>query len=98
MPRLFHQSVHQFSEPYQICDPEDRAALAKRDLRIGRHDIRPPRQHRAYGLVVDAEQKPRPVPVVPLAHADKLPPAEWVEWVRHAHKTRCREGSACILS
>jgi hypothetical protein len=95
---LSDKSLHQFGKHQQVRDPRDRTTLAKGNLRIGPHGIRPLRRHRAHGLIVDAQHEPRTVTVVPLGNADKLPSAKRVKWVRHAHKTRRRDGRACILS
>jgi hypothetical protein len=95
---LSDESLHQLGKLHQICDAQDRTTLAEGALWSGRHNIGPLRRHRAYGLVVDAQHEPRAVPVVPLGDADKLPSAERVKWVRHAHKTRRSDGRACILS
>lgn len=71
----------------QIVPPEHRTSLADDGRRIVLHDVGPLRRHRANVLIVDLEQQPLPVAVVPLAHTDKLPSAERVEWMRHSHKT-----------
>ena len=92
---LFDEARHQVGEREEISNPEHRAALAKDDLWIGRDDVGPLPRYRAEVLLVDAQQEPRPVPVVPLANADKLPSAERVERVGHAHKTRGRVRRAC---
>jgi hypothetical protein len=72
-------------------------ALADGDLRIRRHDVRPLRRHRAHSLLVDAQQEPRAVTVVPLADANELLSAERMERMRHTHKTLRHVGRACIL-
>lgn len=95
---LVDQAPHQFGKRQKICDPDNRAAFADDDLRIGRHVIRPLRRYRAHGLLVDPQQEPRTIPVVPLADADKLLSGERVEWMRHAYKMRGRGRRACILS
>jgi hypothetical protein len=95
---LSDESLHQLGKFQHVCDAQHRPVLAEGALRIGPHDIRPLRRHRAHGLLVDAQQEPRAIPVVPLGDADKLPSAQRVKWVRHAHKTRRRDGRACILS
>jgi len=92
------EPLHQCGKRQQVCDPQDRATIAKGDLRIGPHHIRPMRRHRAHGLVVDPEQEPGAVPIVPLADADELLSRERVEWVRHPYKMRCRGRRACIMS
>ena len=85
---LLDESLHQLGELHEISHPHNPPAIAHRDLEIGRHDVRPLQRHRAHGGLVDLEQEPRTVPVVPLPDADKLPPAERVERVRHPYKMR----------
>jgi hypothetical protein len=97
MPRLSEQSFHQLGKHQEVRDSRDCTTLPQGDLRIGSHGIRPLWRHRAHGLVVNAQHEPRAVPVVPLGDAYKLPSAERVKWVRHAHKTRRCDGKACIL-
>ncbi|XXY36390.1 hypothetical protein WMF04_37560 [Sorangium sp. So ce260] len=92
---LLDEVRYQAGKLQEIGYPEQRAALADDDLWIGRDYVGPLPRHRADVLLVDAPQEPRPVPVVPLAHADELPSAERVERVRHAHKARARERRAC---
>jgi hypothetical protein len=94
---LLHQSAHEFGEFKKIDDRDYRAPVPQGPLWIGCHFVRPLRWHRANGIVVDLQQQPRAVPIVPLADADKLPAAERVEGVRHPHKMRCLRGSGCIL-
>ena len=98
LPLLSDEPLHQSGKLQKIRHPEECATLADDDLGIGRDDIRPLPRYRADAIVVDAQQEPRAVPVVPLAYADQLPPAERVERVRHSHKTRRCVGRACILS
>lgn len=85
---LFDELRHQAGELQEIGDSEDRTALAKDDLWIGCDDVGPLPRHRADAILVDTQQEPRPVPVVPLADTDELPAAERVERVGHAHKAR----------
>ncbi|AGP41272.1 hypothetical protein SCE1572_46350 [Sorangium cellulosum So0157-2] len=92
---LLNEVRHQAGKLQEIGGPEQRATLADDDLWIGRDDIGPLPRHGADVLLVDAQQEPRPVPVVPLAHADELPSAERMERVRHAHKALARGRRAC---
>ena len=94
-PLLVDKSCHQIGEPHEISNPENCATLAEDDLWIGRNDVGPLPRHRAHAILVEAQQEPRPVAVVPLADADELPSAERVERVSHAHKARARVRRAC---
>jgi hypothetical protein len=96
--RLSNESAHQVSKLQKIRHTEDRAPLAEDRLRVRRDGIRPLPRHRAGLIFVDAQQKPRAVTIVPLAHADELLSAERVERVRHTHKTCSRVRKTCILS
>lgn len=95
---LLHQPRYQFGEFDEIRNHAQRAASANDNLRIRCNQVGPLLRHRANLILVDAQQEPCPVPVVPLADADELPPAERVEWVGHAHKARVRVRDACIPS
>ena len=95
--RLSDESRHQVGKLQKICDANERAALADDDLWVGRDVVRPLPRHRAHAFIVDAQQEPRAVPIVPLADADELSPAERVERVGHAYKTCRRGGRACNL-
>jgi hypothetical protein len=92
---LFDEARHQVGKLQEISYPEQRATLAEDDLWIGCDDIGPVPRHRADVILVHAKQEPRPVPVVTLADADKLPSAKRVERVDHAHKARARVRRAC---
>ena len=94
-PLLLGESRHQLSEAQEVSDPEERASPTDHDLWIGCDDIGPLPRHRADANFVDPQQKPRPVPVVALADADELLPAERMEWMRHAHKARARVRRGC---
>lgn len=85
---LLEEMRHQAGKLQEIGYAEQRTTLTDDDLWIGRHDVGPLPRHRADALLVEAQQEPRPVPVVPLAHADEQPSAQRVERVRHAHKAR----------
>lgn len=92
---LVDEARYQASKLEEVGYPEQRAALAEDDLWIGPDGVGPLLRHRADVILVDAQQEPRPVPVVPLADADELPPAEWVERVGHAHKALTCVRRAC---
>ena len=94
---LSDESRHQVGQLQKICDANERPALADDDLWVGCDDVRPLPRHRAHAFIVDAQQEPRAVPVVPLTDADELLAAERVERVRHAYKTCRRVGRACNL-
>lgn len=93
-----HQSLHELGKLQQIRQPQQRTTASDDDLGIGRDNVGPLPRHRANDIFVYAEQEPRAVPIVPFADAHELPPAERVERMRHAHKTRRRDRRACILS
>jgi hypothetical protein len=92
---LLDKVRHQVGKLQEIGHAEHPATLADDDLRIGCDGVGPLRRHGAHVLLVNAQQEPRPVPVVPLANADELPPAERVERVGHPHKARRRVRSGC---
>jgi hypothetical protein len=92
---LLGESRHQLGEAQEVSDPEERASPTDHDLWIGCDDIGPLPRHRADANFVDPQQKPRPVPVVALADADELLPAQRMEWMRHAHKARARVRRGC---
>jgi hypothetical protein len=94
---LLHQPLHQLRELQKVRQPGHCASFADGHLRIGCHFVGPLRWHRTDGLPVDLQQEPCAVPVVPPADAGKLPSAERVEWMRHAHKTRHSGRRSCIL-
>jgi hypothetical protein len=92
---LFDEARHQAGKLQEIGYPEHPAAPADDDLWIGCDDVGPLPRHRADVVVVDAQQEPRSVPIVPLADADELPSAEGVERVGYAHKARACVRRAC---
>jgi hypothetical protein len=92
------EPFHQSGKPQEIRDADKRPPLPDDDLRIGCDRIRPLRRDRAHVVLVDTQQEPRAVPVVPLAYAHELSPAERVERVHHTHKTRHCVRRGCILS
>lgn len=96
-PQL-HQARHQLGELDEIGKPAQCAAIPDDDLWIRCNHVRPLLRHRANLLPGDAQEKPCPIPVVPLANTHELASAERVEWVRYAHKARVRVRSACSSS
>jgi hypothetical protein len=76
---------------HQVRKPKQRASPTEDDLRIGGNEVGPLRRHRADRLLIDLQQQPLAVAVVPLAHAQQRPPALRMEWVRYSNKMR-RDG------
>jgi hypothetical protein len=93
-----HQPLHELGKLQQIRHSQQRPPAPDDHLGIGRDNVGPLPRHRANDVLVCAKQKPRSVPIVPFADAHELLPAERVERVGHAHKTRRRDRRACILS
>lgn len=91
------QLLDQPGEFHQIRHAEKRPLLADDEFQVRRHKIRPLRRHGTDGRLINAQQEPSPIPVVPLAYARKLLAAEGMEGVRDAHKTRRCDRSVCIL-
>ena len=92
---LFDEARHQAGKLQQIVHPEHRPTFTEDDLGIGGNDVGPLPRDREDVIVVDAQQEPRSVRVVPLADADELPAGERMERVGHADKTRAWKRSAC---
>ena len=92
------EAIHESCEFHQVCDAEERATLADDDLGMRRNEVRPLPRNRANGLIVDLQQEPHAVSVVPLTHADESSSAQWMEWMCYTHKERRRDGNVCILS
>jgi hypothetical protein len=90
------EASYQSSEFHQVGDKEQRTPRTHDDLRIRRNEVRPLRWNGANSLGINLQQQPLAVPVVPRADAGELLPAERVERMRHAHKTRRNGGSICI--
>jgi hypothetical protein len=86
----------QLRELHQVGDSEERSALPDGDFGIRNDGVRPLRWDGADGLGIDLQEEPLAVPIVPLGDAGELPPAERVERVGHAHKTRGSIRSICI--
>jgi hypothetical protein len=95
---LVDEPRDQVGKLQQISNSERRATLADHDLWIGRNHVGPLPWHRVNVVLVNAQQEPRPVPVVSLADAGELPSAERVKWVGHAYKVRVRVRRACSSS
>ena len=92
------EAGHKSREFLQVCDPEKRARLSHDDFRIRGNEVRPLPRNGANGLLVDPQQEPHAVSVVPLTHADELLSVEWMERMRYAYKARGSDGRTCILS
>jgi hypothetical protein len=92
---LLDEARHQVGKLQEIGNPNKRATLADDGLWIGCDDVGPLPRHRANVILVDAQEEPRPVPVIPLADADELPSAKGMERVGHAHKARPRVRRTC---
>jgi len=86
----------QLRELHQVGDSEDRSALPDGYRGIGCDDVRPLRRDGANSPGIDLQQEPLPIPVVPLADAGELPPAERVERMHYAYKMRGYCRSVCI--
>jgi hypothetical protein len=68
------------------------------DLWIRARKIGPLRRNRPYGGAVNPQQEAFAIPVVSFADTGKLPPEQWVEWMRDPHKLPRRIRRVCILS
>jgi hypothetical protein len=90
------QTRHQIGELQQVGNAKERPTLPNEDLRIRVVGVSPLRWSRANRLIVDAQQKPLAGSVEPLAHADELPPTQWVKRMGHTHKARRTRGRICI--
>jgi hypothetical protein len=92
---LLDEVRHEAGELQEIGHAQHPAAPAEDNLGIGGDGVGPLPRHGVHVLLVGAQQEPRPVPGVPLADADELPPAERVERVGHPHKARRRVRRGC---
>jgi hypothetical protein len=81
------QAVDQVGEFEQVSYAEQRPLPAQDDLGIRCDNIRPLRWNRANRTFIYLEQQRHAVAVIPVAYAGQLPPAERMEWMRHAYKT-----------
>jgi len=93
----FTQASHKARELHQVCDAEKRSFLAEHHLWIRSHKVGPLEWNGANRLTVHLQQQPPPIPVVALAEANQLSPAERMERMRYPDKMRCRGDIACIL-
>jgi hypothetical protein len=94
----FTQARHKSRELDQVCDPEQRAFLPEHHLWIRHHNVGPLPWNGANRFIVHLQQEPPTVPVVALAEANQLSPAERVKRMRYPDKMRRRGGIACILN
>ena len=81
------QAVDQVGEFEQVSYAEQRPLPAQGHLGIRCDNIRPLRWNRANRTFIYLEQQRHAVAVIPVAYAGQLPPAERMEWMRHAYKT-----------
>jgi len=93
----FAQLFDESGKFQQICHAKERPLPTDDDLWVRRYKIRPLRRNSTDGYLIDVQQEPSAIPGIPLAHAHELLAAEWMEWVRDAHKTRRYIGNTCIL-
>jgi hypothetical protein len=91
------EPLDQSSEFHQVRHPEERSPLAHDDLRVLGNKVRPLRGNRANGLIINLQQKPPAIAVVPFTQAGELLSAEGMERMSYPHKARRCEGSICIL-
>jgi hypothetical protein len=66
------------------------------NLGIGSGNVSPLQRDGANRAVVDAQQKPLAVPVVPFANAGERSAAEWMEGMNYADKLRRCDGKARV--
>jgi hypothetical protein len=90
------EPFYQSSECHQVRHPEKRSPLAHDDLRILGTKVRPLWGNRANDLIINLQQKPPAIAVIPLTHTGELSSTEGMERMSHPHKTRGCEGSSCI--
>jgi len=91
------EPLDQSNEFHQVRHPEDRSPLAHDDLRVLGNKVRSLRGNRANGLIINLQQKPPAIAVVPFTQAGELLSAEGMERMSYPHKARRCEGSICIL-
>ena len=98
LPRLpAAQTIQKPLKLQQVCDAEPCAPPADDGLWVRGDKLRPLPGNRAYRHLVNLQQESPAVTVIPLAHADKRLPAEWMEGMRHTYKTRRSDRKVCIL-
>jgi hypothetical protein len=72
-------------ERHEVRDAQKRPPAPKHYLGIGSDEIRPLPGNRAYFVVGDREQEPRPIQIRSLGHTSELLSAVRMEWVCDAH-------------
>jgi hypothetical protein len=92
------EACHEASKLHQVRYREQRSFLPHGSFRIRLAHIGPFRGNGAEALVVDAQQQTLAGAVIALAHADELPPTEWMEGMSYADKLRRGNNKACIPS
>jgi hypothetical protein len=98
LPRLpAAQTTQKPLKLQQVCDAEQCAPSADDGLRVRGDEVRPLAGNRAYRHLVNLQQESPAVTVIPLAHADKRLPPEWMEGMCHTYKTRRSDRKVCIL-
>jgi|MudIll2142460700_1097286.scaffolds.fasta_scaffold775373_2 hypothetical protein len=91
------EAIDELRKLQQVCQAEERALLAEGELRIRTDHVGPLRRNGTDGLLIDPQEKTSSIAGVPLAHAEELPPTQWVKWMREAHKARRCDRSIRIL-
>jgi hypothetical protein len=86
---------HELRELHQVNEAEERAAAADDDLWIRWRDVRPLRREGVHRPLLDLQEQPHPVSVVPALDARELSPAERMKRVRHADKMLGRDRNSC---
>ena len=94
----FDQTRYQVSQRQKVRNAKQRSARADHHLRIRRDDVGPLPWHGAEANLVDTQQEPCPIAVVPLSDADELPSAERVKRVSYANKTLACVRNDCSSS
>jgi len=94
---MLAEPFHQPSEFHQVRQPEQCSPLAHDDLRIRGNKVRPLRGDRANDLIINLQQKPSAVAVIPLAHPGELLSTQRMKRMSYPHKARRCERSVCIL-
>ena len=94
---MLAELIYQAFEFQQIRHAEERTMLTYDDLRIRSNEICPLQRNRAYGRIIDLQQKPSSIAVVPLAYASELFAAERMERMSDAHKTCRCDRNMCIF-
>ena len=92
------EAIDQLGELHEVGNMDQRTRVPHDDLGIWRDQIRPLLGNRAHRVVIDREQHAHTVPVASLAHADERLATEGMKRMRHTHKARRWDQTACILS